>query len=89
MIRLDIREYCGDCCNFDADVTKPSRMECNFDYGEKYVMTDTVVRCKYAKCCEAFKRFLEKQKGDKNETSNFISDQKTTESKEGPVLSVF
>lgn len=58
MIRLDIQPYCSSCCDFDADVTKPEKVQVDYD---KYILTDTVVRCKYAKRCEAIKRYLEQQ----------------------------
>lgn len=60
MIRLDIQPYCSNCCNFEPDVTRPEKIECDFDYG-KYTITDTIVRCKFAKRCENIKKYLERQ----------------------------
>lgn len=62
MIRLDISEYCNDCCDFEPDVTKPERRlvhTVNTDVVN--VQSDTVVRCKYAKRCESIKRYLERR----------------------------
>ena len=62
MIRLDISEYCNDCCDFNPDVTKPERQffyTC--DTPMTNVQSDTIVRCKYAKRCESIKRYLERQ----------------------------
>lgn len=68
MIRLDIQEYCGACCDFDPDVTKPEKL--SFATGLNtidVVQTDTIIRCRYAKRCESIKRYLEQQsKGDKH-----------------------
>lgn len=66
-IRLEVKPYCDSCLDFDADVTKPEKTTLYCD-GSDPVLTiqlDTVVRCKYAKRCEAIKRYLEKQKEDK------------------------
>lgn len=63
MIRLDISEYCSDCCDFDPDVTKPERRLIHADDTANVinVQSDTIVRCKYAKRCESIKRYLERQ----------------------------
>ena len=64
MIRLDIREYCDWCCDFEPDVPPPAKLH----PGEDIVMGDTIIRCTYAKRCEAIRRYLMKQdatyKGD-------------------------
>ena len=64
MIRLDIKEYCDLCCDFEPDVTAPAKLHT----GEDIVMGDTIIRCTYAKRCEAIRRYLMKQdatyKGD-------------------------
>lgn len=65
-ITLDIREYCSECCDFEADVTKPERTVLYGDTGETITrQTDTIVHCRYAKRCEAIKRYLSQQKGGK------------------------
>lgn len=62
-IRVDVRDYCAECCDFEADVMKPERSTLILDGRKTMVMqTDTIVRCKYRNRCEAIKRFLEKQK---------------------------
>lgn len=68
MIRLDIQPYCGSCCDFDPDVTKPTRSTFATSIKEvEVIQSDTIVRCKYAKRCESIKRYLEQQsKGDKH-----------------------
>ena len=64
MIRLDIKEYCDWCCDFEPDVTPPAKLHT----GEDIVMGDTIIRCAYAKRCETIRRYLMKQdatyKGD-------------------------
>lgn len=60
MIRLDIQKYCEACFDFEPDVTKPERQFiCMNDKKVINAQTDTIVRCKYAKRCEAIKRYLE------------------------------
>ena len=62
MIRLDISEYCNDCCDFEPDVTKPVRTALySDDENKNIVQSDTIVRCKHAKRCESIKRYLERQ----------------------------
>ena len=62
MIRLDISEYCNDCCDFNPDVTKPERQLIHADNTDAInIQSDTIVRCKYAKRCESIKRYLERQ----------------------------
>lgn len=65
-IKIDVKEYCTDCCDFEADVTKPEKTyyyDCSEQVCES--TSDTIVRCRYSKRCEAIKRFLEKQKENK------------------------
>lgn len=60
MIRLDIQGYCKACCDFEPDVTKPERQLIQTNKGDAInIQTDTIIRCKYAKRCEAIKRYLE------------------------------
>lgn len=70
-IRLEVQPYCESCCDFDPDVTKPEK-ETLHVYDHRNIIdkdivvrqTDTIVRCKYAKRCEAIKRYLSQQKED-------------------------
>lgn len=59
MITLDVKPYCQSCLDFEPDVEKPEKL-----YGEsiEYIISDTVIRCRYRKRCEAIKRYLDKQK---------------------------
>lgn len=73
MIRLDIKEYCSNCLDFEPDIIKSERFYqlglLTPDEGCTAVtQSDTIVRCKYSKRCEAIKRYLEQQlKGGSNE----------------------
>lgn len=58
MIRIEVEDYCHQCLDFEADVTKPERLYIGI---EDRVLGDTVVHCKYRKRCAAIKRFLEQQ----------------------------
>ena len=62
MIRLDIKEYCDWCCDFEPDVTAPEKLyKVKFNMGEEIVMGDTIIRCTHAKRCESIKRYLMRQ----------------------------
>lgn len=64
-ICLDIRPYCDECFDFEPDVVKPERVFTNNDV---YMVTNTIVRCKYRNRCSTIKRYLErgqKSEGDK------------------------
>lgn len=58
MIRINVEEYCHQCLDFEADVTKPVR---SVNDDGKHVQTDTIVQCKYRKRCNGIRRFLEQQ----------------------------
>lgn len=67
MIELKVEEYCHNCPDFEADVTKHGGMRL-YDYpwvpGEsevEVVGVHTTVRCAHAARCRAVKRYLEKQ----------------------------
>lgn len=66
MIRLDIKEYCNWCCDFEPETTRPKRLF--KDNGDEVAAGDTIIRCTYAKRCETIRRYLMKQdatyKGD-------------------------
>ena len=58
MIRIDVKEYCPSCMDFNPDVIKPEKI-----YGGdgNFIWSDTIVQCKYRKRCAAIKRYLENQ----------------------------
>lgn len=58
-IVLEVQPYCASCPDFEADVTKPVKIE-HLD-GE-FVLGDTYVRCEYAKRCKNLVKFLDRQK---------------------------
>ena len=60
MIRLDIQEYCGECCDFEPDVKRPEKIWAS----TCVILTDTVVSCRYAKRCESIKRYLKQKMED-------------------------
>ena len=63
MIRLDIQDYCGLCCDFEPDVTKPFKQGHRVDGTDDYslIQTDTIIRCKHSKRCESIRRYLKQQ----------------------------
>lgn len=65
MIRLYIQEYCDQCCDFEPDVTKPDKIY-GFDLDEPIVLSDTIIRCKYAKRCENIRRYLKQRNATYN-----------------------
>ena len=59
MIRIDVQEYCDCCYDFEPDVTRPNKY---FKDGhDEVTVGDTIVRCAYAKRCEAIRRYLIRQ----------------------------
>ena len=66
MIRVDVQEYCDCCWDFEPEVTRP--MKYFKDGYDEITVGDTIIRCTYAKRCEAIRRYLMKQdatyKGD-------------------------
>lgn len=64
-IRLEIREYCMDCLDFEADVRKPERTVLYSEGEPLTIQSDTVVRCKYAARCHNLVRYLNRNKEDK------------------------
>lgn len=62
MIILDIKPYCNDCEEFDADVERPKRLYA--DFGNVVEKTDTIIRCKYRNLCESLCRHLREKKDD-------------------------
>lgn len=65
MIRLEVQAYCSDCCDFDADVTKPRKEQ--HDWDNRVVQTDTIIHCKHANRCGNIRRYLERQLKEKKE----------------------
>lgn len=64
MIQLVVEDYCQQCLDFTPDVTKPERINRS---NESFGYSDTIVKCKYHKRCEAIRRYLEQQaKGEAN-----------------------
>ena len=63
-IRLDVKEYCSVCREFEAHVDK-NVLE-NF-FGE-VVDSETVVSCVNRHKCELLKKYLEKEKSNATET---------------------
>lgn len=56
MIRLEVREYCHDCFDFDPNVQSPERF---YAYSDRVAgQTDTIVRCRSRARCENIRRFL-------------------------------
>lgn len=57
-IVLEVQPYCTKCLDFEADVSKPTRI----DYGDgEFIYGDTIVRCRYAKRCENIRKYLIRQ----------------------------
>ena len=66
MIRIEVQEYCSECCDFEPDVTRPVKMVGYTPFTDVtgVAQTDTIVICKYAKRCENIKRYLERRSNE-------------------------
>lgn len=60
-IKLDVKDYCSGCCDFEADVTKPEKVTLYSGAEAIVTQTDTMVRCKYAARCANLVRYLKRQ----------------------------
>ena len=66
MIRIDVEEYCQSCQDFCPDVTEPVKAYAVGNEAE-YILSDTIIRCKYRRRCAGMMRYLEHQvRGDTN-----------------------
>lgn len=54
-IVLEVQPYCAACVDFEADVSKPDKITC---LDGTIILSNTVVRCKYAKRCENIRKYL-------------------------------
>lgn len=61
-IKLEVKEYCASCLDFEPDVIKPERTVL-YGGGKEVttVQSDTVIRCRYASRCANLVRYLNKQ----------------------------
>lgn len=62
MIILDVKPYCHDCEEFDADVKRPARLYGAF--GEVVEKSDTIIRCKHRNICESLCQHFREKKDD-------------------------
>lgn len=61
MIRVEVREYCHNCFDFEPNVQSPEKFFINSE--QVAGQTDTIIRCKNRNCCENLKRYLDKELG--------------------------
>ena len=57
MIKLDVKDYCHTCTEFNADIQYPDKY-----FAENFVdgLSDTIIRCSEMKKCEKIRMYLEK-----------------------------
>ena len=55
MIVLNVRPYCHNCLDFEADVEKPEIM---YAHNEPLSISNAIISCKYRNRCEAIKKHL-------------------------------
>ena len=65
MIKLDVREYCQSCDDFEPIVTQ-RQAQLNTDYGETFSYGDTIVDCRYRHLCEGIYNHLKKAKNNES-----------------------
>lgn len=74
MIRLELKDYCHDCCGFEADVQLPVALYYTYTNGKcdhEYVHGDTIVRCKHReRCANVVKYVMEGYKEKENASRN-------------------
>lgn len=64
MIKLDIREYCQACTEFEPRVTqRPEQLNRDFG-GDLCFYGDTIVECEHLRHCEAIYNYLKRSDND-------------------------
>ena len=63
MIRLEVKDYCHSCSEFNPDIKYPTNFYAD---GKVVMMTDTLVRCKDRCKCENLKCHIKKELGETN-----------------------
>lgn len=64
MIKLDIREYCQACTEFEPRVTqRPEKLNRDFG-GDLCFYGDTIVECEHRRHCEALYNYLKRSDND-------------------------
>ncbi len=58
MIRVDVKDYCSECMDFEPDVEKPQKIYCG---GFESTITDTVIHCKNRRRCDNIRRYFERK----------------------------
>lgn len=57
MIKLNIREYCQDCTDFDPEVAQRPAQIASLS-GDTCMLGDTIVECEHRRHCEALYNHL-------------------------------
>ena len=63
MIKLDIREYCQDCTEFEPQVAQRPAQSASLS-GDTRVFGDTIVECEHRRHCEALYNYLKRSDND-------------------------
>lgn len=61
MIKLDIREYCQDCTDFEPQVAQKPAQFASLS-GDICVLGDTIVECEHRRHCETLCNHLKRRK---------------------------
>lgn len=63
MIKLDIREYCQDCTDFEPQVAHKPEQFASLS-GDIGVLGDTIIECEHRRHCEALYNHLKRSNND-------------------------
>lgn len=58
MIRVDVKDYCSECLDFQPNVERPEKF---YNDMTMIVITDTIIRCQNRKRCECIRQYLERR----------------------------
>ena len=58
MIKLDVKDYCQTCTEFEPDVESPCKSYAN-NRPFAAAVTDTIIKCQNREKCERLKQHLE------------------------------
>lgn len=58
MIKLEVKEYCHGCTEFDPDIKRPETL---YVGNESYTsIGDTIIRCEHREKCDRIREFCSK-----------------------------
>ena len=74
MLKLEVKEYCQNCPDFEADVIKNTGYSINGETGIIY--SNTIIRCEHCSMCEQLHDYIKRNEVNKNASNTYTTDTK-------------